>query len=161
MANERKIKSRILYLFFFTLLSGIFLPGCRTRREIVLEDTRISNMVFDHTRMPEAMRLGEEEPASFVLWSKDNYQSRHVLQIAPYAALQPRFHRRHDVTLLIVSGQAIVEVEGERNYVRPGMTVTVPRMHKFAIIPHESPGDLIAVLVYSPPFDGGDVLVLE
>ncbi len=144
-----------------TVVLAFLTQGCRTRREIVLEQTDMTNMSFEYARMPEGLRLDEDEDASFVLWNKTAHQSHHVLQLAAEAALKERFHRRHDMTLHGVSGRAIVSVEGTRHILDPGTAVFVPRMHAYTVIPHESPGNLVALMVYSPPFDGRETLVLE
>ncbi len=127
----------------------------------MLAETQIANMSFDHTKLPEEMVREDEEEASFMLWNKTKNQSQCMLQLAPDAALRERFYRQHDLTIFSVSGHAIVKVEGIRHYMQPGMAVVVPRMHKFAIIPHETPGDVIAVMVYSPPFDGKETFIVE
>ncbi len=159
---QKKTESSALYaLVSITVFLAFFTPGCRTRREIVLEQTDMTNMSFEYARMSEGLRLDEDEEASFVLWNKTAHQSHHVLQLAAGAALKERYHRRHDMTLLGVSGRAIVSVEGKRHILDPGTAVFVPRMHTYAVIPHENPGNLVAFMVYSPPFDGRETLVLE
>ncbi len=139
----------------------LFAAGCRTRREIVLDRTDTANMSFEYGLMPEEMRLGEDEEGSFALWNRTTHQSHHILQLAPDSALKERYNRNHDLTILGAGGRAIVSVQGMRHIVTPGVAVFVPRMHSYAVIPHESPGDFVAVFVYSPPFDGRDTLVLE
>ena len=142
---------------FFFLLS----TGCRTRREIVLEKSDLSNMAFERDQMPESLRLEPGEGGSFVLWNRTSNQSHHILQLEPTSALKKRFHRRHDITLFGVSGHAIIEVERYRHYLTPGTAVFIPRMHNYSVVPHESPGNVTIVMVYSPPFDGSDTLLLE
>jgi len=142
----------IFFLFGFSII--FFAAGCRTRREVVLERTRVSNMTFERDLMTDDLRLDEMESASFVLLNKTRHQSQHLLQLAPDAELKERYHRAHDMTIFGVSGQAIVEVEGKRHIMQPGDAVFIPRMFNYSVTAHESPGNVIAVMVYSPPFDG-------
>ncbi len=157
----RGLKRPSLTLMLVCFLLSVSVSGCRSRREVVLEKTETANMTFEPTRMPEDLQLGKEDMASFVLWDVSRYQSRHVLQLAPDAALKARYHRNYDMTLFGVSGIAVVSVEGRRHIMEQGTAIFIPRMHEYSITPHESPGNVIAVMVYSPPFDGSDALILD
>ncbi len=158
-------KKPTLYVNIF-VLSALFsmlfsVAGCRTRREIVMERTDLANMSFEYVHMAELPTFDGEKEASFVLWNRTEHQSHHVLQLAPQVQLKERHHRKHDITIFGVTGRAIVSVDGKRRILEPGVAIFVPRMHAYAVIPHESPGNVVAVMVFSPPFDGKDTLILE
>ncbi|NIM33370.1 MAG: hypothetical protein GTN60_18830, partial [Pseudomonas stutzeri] len=52
--------------------------------------------------------------------------------------LSKRFHKEHDLTLLVASGSAIVIVEETRYFVTPGSAVILPRYTAYSILPHRS-----------------------
>jgi mannose-6-phosphate isomerase-like protein (cupin superfamily) len=81
--------------------------------------------------------------------------SHHLVQVRD--AEPPHFHRTHDLTVTVLRGAGNVRV-GERTVaVRAGDVVIIPRG-----VPHffRNGGDGVAVAlsVFTPPFDGADVV---
>ena len=79
----------------------------------------------------------------------------------------PRHHVRADVTLVAVRGTAIVKVEERRYSVGPGEAVFVPHGTRYAVLPHGpaggdgDPPGFAALLISSPPYDPGDIVLEE
>ena len=79
-----------------------------------------------------------------------------MLGLASDAVLRERYHREHDLTIVCLAGSAIVKIERARTFVEAPACVVVPRLHSYSIVPHGAEADFVALLVYSPPFDGLD-----
>jgi mannose-6-phosphate isomerase-like protein (cupin superfamily) len=85
----------------------------------------------------------------------------HVLQVGKNAAVGKRYHANHDLALFAVSGNAIVEVEGERHFLESPGVVVIRRLWSYELIPHRTDENFVALLVYSPPFRGEDIVLME
>ncbi len=130
--------------------------GCASPRERMQATRRPRNTLLEPAKLAQEVPLTDPKGASFLLWDRSQTQSLHLLQLGRDAVLDERYHERHDLTLLCVSGSAIVEVEKERHFVRPPAAVLVPRLYAYKIIPNDPENEFVALAVYSPPFDGKD-----
>lgn len=139
------------------------LSGCLSSRERMQMLREPQNNVFQAPKDIEDLNLVEDEPAAFALWNKSEKgtQSVHILQLRPDAKLTKRYHRSHDLTLQCLKGSAIIELEGERHFVQAPATIVVPRLWSYAIIPHKSDDNFTAMAVFSPLFNGDDVIVMD
>jgi len=143
-------------------LAGFLLvSGCANPRQRAIEQIRPRNLYLDATAKLPALRLGPEERASMRLWEAGDGQSLHLLQISPDWKLAKRYHRMSDLTLLCLSGRAIVVVEGDRYVLRPPAALFIPRLLSYEIIPDETDTEFAAVAVFSPPYDEEDVFLVE
>ncbi len=140
------------------LAAVLLLPllGCMTERQKARIMRRPTNVAFEPG---DAAPLGEET-FRFYEYDRGGSQSLCVLQLAADARLKKRYHKNHDVVLSIVAGSAIVEVEKTRYTLSRGSAVVLPRYTAYSLLPTRG-DDLLAVLVYTPPFDGRDVELLE
>ena len=137
------------------------LAGCQSPREIMQEFRRPRNTVVELSKLPPGMALAEGEKSKFALLELSNTQSMYLLLLAKDAMLTRRRHRGHDVTLVCVAGNAIVEVEQERQLVSPPAVVFIPRFYSYKIVPHRTDKDFVGVMVISPPFDDEDWVLME
>jgi mannose-6-phosphate isomerase-like protein (cupin superfamily) len=136
------------------LVLGLLLwPGCLTRRQAALLGRQPTNRVFDPATIDP---LSGGETHRFGEFDAGDTQNVCLLQLAPDAKLGRRYHRRHDVTLHIAAGSAIVVVEETRYFVGVGSAVIIPRYTAYEILPHRTAEDLAVLMVFSPPFDGRD-----
>ena len=151
-------RSIVLSILSVMLFGSVFLSGCRTAREKARQERRPENTVYEvPDQIPD---LPEGQDATFSLWNQTEAQSVHLLQLSAEAALEKRYHAEHDVTILCLSGNAIVEVEGERHFVQPPAAVVIRRLWSYRIISHRSEEDFVALLIYSPPFEGEDAVLM-
>lgn len=127
--------------------------GCTTPRMEARLDRFPRNRVFRADELPE---IGEEGYV-FGEYDRGGEQSLCLLQLAPDAALAKRFHKGMDLTLVVVEGSAIVQVEETRYFVKPGDAVLLPRYTAYAILPHKTETPFSALMVYSPPYEKADV----
>ncbi|MFP4176049.1 MAG: hypothetical protein ACOC2T_03955 [Planctomycetota bacterium] len=155
------IKTTFAVVTSIVMLSLTFLTGCRTERERVQADRQPQNTVFDVPEEFDELKVDEDEPVAFALWNQNETQSTFILRIKDGAELSRRFHRKHDLTLVCLAGNAIVNVEGERQFVESPAALTIPRLWSYEIIPHKTTDDFTAMLIYSPTFEGDDVVVMK
>jgi len=139
----------------------LLLAGCVSERELMQETRRPRNTFFDAGNKLPDMKLGGDQSVWFHQLDCTDGQSLHLMMLAKDAMLKERYHYKHDMTLLCIQGSAIVQVEGERQYIEAPASVFVPRLRAYKIIPHKCKADFVALQVYSPKFDGLDVLLTE
>jgi len=133
--------------------------GCRTPREKMQESQRPRNTVLEVSELVPEAGVGDAAGASLRLVERSGAQSLHLLQVGSEAVLEERYHARHDLTLVCLRGSAIVEVEGKRYVVEPTAAVVIPRLYGYKVLPHETEGGFVALAVYSPPYEGEDVVL--
>ena len=107
------------------------------------------------------LELEGDEDYSLKKATRTDAQSILLLRVARDAVLRARYHEEHDLTIVCLVGSAIVEVEEQRSFLEPPAAVVVPRLQAYKILPHKTEADFVALLVYSPPFDGMDVRLAE
>ena len=139
-------------------LAALALGGCLTPRQEAQLDVFPRNRTFT---AEQVVPLGVERTAFLGEYDNGGGQSICILQLAPDAVLTKRYHTGSDLTLFVVSGRGIVQVEQTRYRVEPGSAVLLPRLTAYAVLPHGSDEEFVALLVYSPPFAGYDVVVEE
>jgi len=132
------------------------LTGCTTAREKMQGAEGRKDAVVDLPAILPRVSLAEGEGSWLLELERSDTQSVSVLMLQEGSVLESRYHETHDLTIICVLGNAIVEVEGERHLARPPAFVFLPRLHTYKILPHENEGDFVALLVFSPPFDGKD-----
>ncbi len=135
----------------------VLLSGCMTERQKARLLRRPRNVVF---KPADAVPLAEGETHAFYEYDRGGSQSLFVLQLAAHARLKKRYHEAHDLVLTVARGSAIVQVEDTRCTADAGAAVVLPRYTAYSVLPTGGE-ELLAVLTYSPAFDGDDVVVVE
>ncbi|MGD2174451.1 MAG: hypothetical protein PVJ27_03525, partial [Candidatus Brocadiaceae bacterium] len=131
---------------------------CLTERQKAKQFRQPTNRLFEPDRLSP---LAPDQTHAFGEYDGGGSQNVCVLQLAPDATLTKRYHKEHDLTLLAVAGSAIVIVEETRYFVTPGAAVVLPRYTAYAILPHRTEKEFVALMVYSPPYGGEDTVVIE
>jgi len=126
-----------------TSFPEIFLPEIKYIDEIVDEKS-----------------LAEDENVKIIPLGKDKSTCVYLFQIRQGAEMSTHYHKSHDEILYIKQGSGIIILNGTRHIVKEGMVVMIPRksIHKYANTGKETS---ITVSMFSPPFDGKDIKVLE
>ena len=102
--------------------------------------------------------LAPDQDFRVALLGRSEHTSHHVGAIR--TAEPPHRHDRHDLLVLLVRGHGTQRVGDETRPVGEGSVLFVPRgvVHAFS---NTGPEPAIAYLVYSPPFDGADRVLVE
>ena len=102
--------------------------------------------------------LAPDQDFRLALLGRSEQTSHHVAAIRTAEPLHR--HDRHDLLVLLVRGHGTQRVGDETRPVAEGSVLFVPRgvAHAFT---NAGPEPAIAYLVYSPPFDGSDRVLVE
>jgi len=139
------------------VLAGVLVMcGCLSEREQAVLSQFPRNRVFLPASVPE---LPAEKTDYLGEFDRSGTQDICLLVLAPEAALSRRYHAEHDMVLFVVAGSAVVKVEETRYFVEPGAAVLLPRLTAYAVTPHGSQEDFVALMVFTPPFDGEDTVL--
>lgn len=153
------------FLFAFPLLIGTF-QGCTT---VKYYPANLVESLKHPTKFPEVFSftvqnieeiaaknpLSENEDTRVTDVGENKNSSMHLVQIRENGELHPHYHKRHDEVIYIKKGSGIATLDGTRYMVKPGSIVQIPTktVHKFLNTGEEP---LIAISIFSPPFDGRD-----
>jgi mannose-6-phosphate isomerase-like protein (cupin superfamily) len=97
-------------------------------------------------------------PVSVIDLGRTAWVSHHVALVREGEV--PHYHRFHDLTVMVLRGEGIVDIEGKRFTLKPGDVSYVQRgvRHHF----RNTGKDLAAAFItFSPPFDGRDTVTVE
>lgn len=102
--------------------------------------------------------LPTSENYKVVTLGKAQEISHHVVQIRDREV--PHIHKNHDLTVVILRGQGYLMLEKKRLDLAVGDLLFVPRsvIHYFVNTASEPS---VALVVFSPPFDGKDTIPVE
>jgi quercetin dioxygenase-like cupin family protein len=102
----------------------------------------------------------DDENVMIIPLGKDKSTSVYLFQIRQGAEMNAHSHKSHDEILYIKKGSGLIILNGSRHVVKEGMVVMIPRqtIHKYVNTGKETN---ITVSMFSPPFDGKDIKVLE
>jgi mannose-6-phosphate isomerase-like protein (cupin superfamily) len=72
----------------------------------------------------------------------------------------PHYHRFHDLTVVVLRGEGVMDMEGKRFTMKPGDIAHVQRgvRHFFR---NDGRDPAVAFVTFSPPFDGRDTVTAE
>ena len=116
--------------------------------------------IKDIDKIVEKKSLADDEKVKIIQLGKDKSTSVYLFQISQDAEMDAHYHKSHDEILYIKQGSGLLILNGDRHIVKEGMVVMIPRntIHKYV-----NTGKVInlAVSMFSPPFDGKDIKVLE
>ncbi len=132
--------------------------GCLTPRQQAELDVFPRNRVF---HPGDVAPLGPERSSFLGEYDSGAGQNICILQLASSTRLQKRYHTGSDLTMVVVQGTGVVQVEETRYRVEPGSAVLLPRLTAYAVLPDAGETEFRALLVCSPPFRGLDVVVEE
>jgi quercetin dioxygenase-like cupin family protein len=108
----------------------------------------------------EEKSLADDENVMIIPLGKDKSTSVYLFQMRQGAEMGSHYHNDHDEILYIKQGSGLIILNGTRYIVKEGMVVMIPRQsgHKYVNTGKEIS---ITVSMFSPPFDGKDIKVLE
>jgi mannose-6-phosphate isomerase-like protein (cupin superfamily) len=124
----------------------------------VLDALLGERLVVPLSELPQRVPLAPDQDFRVEPLGASEHTSHHVGAIRRAEPLHR--HDRHDLLVLIVRGRGTQRVGDETRAVGEGSLLFVPRgvVHAFT---NTGPEPAIAYLVYSPPFDGRDRVLVE
>ena len=114
-----------------------------------------------HQQIQKALQdnpLGEKENFKIVMLSKDSASSYHVVQIRGKERLH--LHRWHGAKVLLWKGKGTLLLDGKSIALREGEEIQIPAGAPHAFT-NQSADPAVAVVQFTPPFDGKDTQHLE
>ncbi|WP_133111625.1 cupin domain-containing protein [Candidatus Scalindua japonica] len=167
MTKKSLVKYLLLFVFSTSVLAG---SGCiATKKSSEFVESLRNPTSFPEVFLPEIKYIDEildkkslaaEENVKVIPLGKDKSTSVYLFQIRPEAEMSAHSHKSHDEILYIKSGSGVVVLNGTRHIVKEGMMIMIPRktIHKYFNTGKETN---VTVSMFSPPFDGKDIKVLE
>ncbi len=132
--------------------------GCVSPRDVAAEQGYPKKRLLRPADVPP---LSPGESHYFAEIDRAGGQSLCVLRLAPAAIVKKQYHKRQDLTLTIIRGSVIVEVEETRYLVGPAESVLLPKLTAYSILPRDGSPEVLATMVFSPNFDSADMVVEE
>jgi mannose-6-phosphate isomerase-like protein (cupin superfamily) len=113
---------------------------------------------MDLMKVVAANPLGPAENVKVTNLGQGQTVSHHVVQVRDRES--PHLHKAHDGTVTIISGRGYMIMDSRRIELSPGDIVHIPRgaAHYYVNTGIEP---AVAFVVFSPPFDGKDVVPLK
>jgi mannose-6-phosphate isomerase-like protein (cupin superfamily) len=139
---------------FPALLLSFLLAGCAPVPYLFLQyGTELKRI--DPAKVAADNPLGPNENIKMTTLGQGPGVSHHIVQIRNRES--PHFHRAHDGTVMMISGHGYLILGDKRIELSTGDIVYVPRgtVHYYVNTGLEP---TIAFVVFSPPFDGKDVV---
>ena len=142
---------------FATKKSGEFVESLRNPTSF---PEIFSPEIKDIDEIVEEKSLADDENVKIIQLGEDKSTSVYLFQINQDAEMDAHYHKTHDEIIYIKQGSGLLILNGDRHMVKEGMVVMIPRktIHKYVNTGKEIN---LAVSMFSPPFDGKDIKVLE
>jgi mannose-6-phosphate isomerase-like protein (cupin superfamily) len=97
-------------------------------------------------------------PVALVDLGRTAWVSHHLAVVR--VAEQPHYHRFHDLTVVVMRGEGVLDLEGRKIAMKAGDVAHIQRgARHFFRNTGSDPG--AAFITYSPPFDGHDTVTAE
>jgi mannose-6-phosphate isomerase-like protein (cupin superfamily) len=140
-----------------TLVALALVAGCSTK----VADPRFTlryDKGIDTTDLNALVARAGAGPVAVLDLGRTAWVSHHLAVVRD--AEQPHYHRFHDLTVVVMRGQGVIEIEGKRFAMAPSDVVHVNRgvRHFFRNTGKEP---AVAFVTFSPPFDGRDTVTAE
>ncbi len=149
------MKPETLFRTVFFLFSGFLFGACASDSRTMIYQAdfvgKVSQKSLD--RIIWENNLGPEDNISNTPLLKGDLASYHLIQIKGKEQLHR--HDLHDLAVFIQSGHGTMVMGRDQVKVRQGSVIFVPHgmTHQFI---NQGPTPAVAIVVFSPPFDGKD-----
>ncbi len=139
-------------------LAALLLLGCARLDSSIVGHYSGDLALQDWSTIAKMNQPGRGEILRIVEAGRSNTLSNHIVVVRSREL--PHRHNRHDSTVILLQGRGTIVVGKERKQVRPGAVLFIPRgtIHHFA---NDARDPSVALVVFSPPFDGKDREVLH
>lgn len=139
------------------LLAAAFCAGCGASAANPTISLRYDKGI-DSNDLASLMRRAGPGPVGTLDLGHTAWVSEHIAVIRE--GEPPHYHRFHDITITLLRGEGIMDVEGKRFVMKAGDIVHVNRgvRHYFR---NTGKDPAATFVVFSPPFDGRDMVTAE
>ena len=136
-------------------LAALLIAGCSASRILVVvpDGTRVEPLQLDEWLAVHALAPGQEIGIHEL--GRTTGTSLHLVQIRTKE--RPHVHQRHDAAVLIKRGHGTLFLGSHQLRLTPGSIVNIPRGVPHAFV-NDARQPAVAFVVFSPPFDGTDVV---
>jgi len=113
---------------------------------------------IDSNDLTSLMRRAAPGPVGIVDLGHTAWVSEHIAVVREGEV--PHYHRFHDLTVVVLRGEGVMDIEGKRFAMKAGDVVHINRgvRHYFR---NSSKDPAASFVVFSPPFDGRDTVTAE
>jgi mannose-6-phosphate isomerase-like protein (cupin superfamily) len=148
MANDR---------MWLGLVAAVLLGGCALQPANPRFTLRYEKGM-DATDLNALMSRAGPGPVSVIDLGRTAWVSHHLAVVRE--AEVPHYHRFHDLTVVVMRGEGMIDIDGKRYALRTGDVVHVQRgVRHFFRNTGSSPA--ASFVTFSPPFDGRDTVTAE
>jgi len=146
-------KKPVLMLLF----AAAFVAGCSASAANPTISLRYDKGL-DSSDLATLMRRAGPGPVGTLDLGHTAWVSEHIAVIRE--GEPPHYHRFHDITITLLRGEGVMDVEGKRFVMKAGDVVHVNRgvRHYFR---NTGKDPAATFVVFSPPFDGRDMVTAE
>jgi quercetin dioxygenase-like cupin family protein len=140
--------------FLLALFGSLLLTACSQNFGIYYPDGQETKFLDIFEMQKEVPRFDQ---GSIVIQNlgKTEHLSAHLVWIQDRE--KPHLHAGHDATVQLLKGKGTLTLRGQKLALKPGMLVTIPRGAPHFFV-NESKHPAAAFVVFTPPFDGKDVV---
>jgi mannose-6-phosphate isomerase-like protein (cupin superfamily) len=139
------------------LVAAVLLGGCALEAPNPRFTLRYEKGM-DATDLKSLMSRAGPGPVSVIDLGRTAWVSHHLAVVRE--AEVPHYHRFHDLTVVVMRGEGVIDIEGKRYAMKSGDVVHVQRgVRHFFRNTGSSPA--ASFVTFSPPFDGRDTVTAE
>ena len=139
------------------LLAAALCAGCAVTSANPTISLRYEKGI-DSNDLTSLMRRAGPGPVAIIDLGHTAWVSEHIAVVREGEA--PHYHRFHDLTVVVLRGEGVMDIEGKRFAMKAGDVVHINRgvRHYFR---NSSKDPAASFVVFSPPFDGRDTVTAE
>jgi mannose-6-phosphate isomerase-like protein (cupin superfamily) len=139
------------------LLAAVLCAGCAGTSANPTVSLRYEKGV-ESNDLTSLMRRAGPGPVAIVDLGHTAWVSEHIAVVREGEV--PHYHRFHDLTVVVLRGEGVMDIEGKRFVMKAGDVVHINRgvRHYFR---NSGKAEAASLVVFSPPFDGRDTVTAE
>lgn len=152
MISKRRTK---LQIFFTTALASLAIGACESLPTARDSTAPTAMHITDWKEVALGDPMTDEENIHVTTLERTPTASHHLVRIRKEEPLHR--HDKSDLTVFILQGAGMIEIGESTRHASTGDVIFIPRTapHRFI---NYSPDVAVAYVVFSPPFDGKDIV---
>jgi len=150
------VNAGLYFAFIIALLC--FSPGCESARDRL---PALPPRLMLDTSVLDGHPLEEGSQYQLLTLQETTLSSLHIFRLRTGTELLPRYHKKHDLIILCMEGSAILTVEDDRYFLKPGTAAMVPNYRVYSITHHGSEKAFVAGFAFAPAYDPDDIFLIK